>query len=464
MNNNKNVCSEVVSSGFCAGCGVCAGVCPQNNLEMRFNELGEYNPFEPAIGKCIAKCNVCLKICPFYDNEKDEDAIGREYYFSVEGIKHNTETGYYLHNYVGYSSRGNHRINGTSGGMLTWTLENLLNMHIVDAVVCVKPSSSGQPFFDFTICNSVDEIRLCSRSCYYPVEISSVIRDIMVSDKSYAIVGLPCVCKAIRLAMSVYPILKKRIKYLLGLVCGQGKSSFFLEYLVGLSGVDISRASKISFRVKDEKKPASSGGYISITHEGHNGMIEQLVDWHKVAARPWLDRYFTLHSCDFCDDVYAECADAAFMDAWLQAYSDDWKGHSIVLIRNPSIADIYKDADPISLAVNDIPIDKVIESQYGALNDKRRNMKIRMDIARRNGIVLPKKRDLHYPVQYQFARKQLILDQLAISMKLPALWKDTNGNIEVFHRRTNAERSATDRANLMISLFRYPNAILRKIL
>jgi coenzyme F420-reducing hydrogenase beta subunit len=202
---------------------------------MRFNEAGELNPFEIRKG-CPRSCNLCLRSCPFSKQASDEDEIARPWYGNESLIKHTGETGYYLESYVGYSNVNDHRVKGASGGLLTWTLESLLKQGMVDEVICVAPRSGGHPLFEFSACRSPEAIRSCSRSCYYPVEISKIIKTILTIDSRYAVVALPCVCKALRLAMGNLPILRKRIKYLLGLVCGQNKSRFFPEYICALAG------------------------------------------------------------------------------------------------------------------------------------------------------------------------------------------------------------------------------------
>jgi coenzyme F420-reducing hydrogenase beta subunit len=229
MNNitgHKNVCTEVVSKNLCIGCGICASICPHENLKIKFNRFGEYNALE--IGNsCDEKCHLCLDVCPFYNNQDNEDTLGKKLFTKTSGIKHTPETGYYIDSFVGYSNIKSHRENGASGGLATWTLEKLLTDNLVDHVACVSPNNDPEKLFKFKICNSPEEVRECSRSCYYPVETSGVVRHILQNEGRYAIIGLPCVCKAIRLAMQLSPKLERRIKFVLGLVCGQTKSKFF---------------------------------------------------------------------------------------------------------------------------------------------------------------------------------------------------------------------------------------------
>ena len=96
-----DVISTIVENDLCIGCGVCAAICPESVLQMRFNHVGEYNPFEDK--KCIKECGLCLKVCPFADGNDNEDKLGKALFGAVPGIFHNKETGYYLDCFAGYA-------------------------------------------------------------------------------------------------------------------------------------------------------------------------------------------------------------------------------------------------------------------------------------------------------------------------------------------------------------------------
>jgi len=143
----SQVSAKVVSANLCTGCGLCAALCPEVVLVMQWNRYGEYNPVE--VNPCTTECGLCLKVCPFSDTEENEDTIGERFYGAVPGIRHRSETGYYLAAYVGYSER--HRPTSASGGMATWLLEALLAEGIVDHVICVAPTGDPDKLFVFRI-------------------------------------------------------------------------------------------------------------------------------------------------------------------------------------------------------------------------------------------------------------------------------------------------------------------------
>lgn len=360
-----SVLEQVVEKNWCVGCGMCAAACPKHRLAIRWNERGEYNPVVVADApECGVNCSVCYDVCPAHGNTKNETEIGASLYGATEEIEHRDETGYYLNSYVGYSEE--HRLTSASGGLATWTLEQLLTSGEVDGVAAVGRTADPEKLFEFKICRTVDEIRACSRSAYYPVEASQVIRYMQENEGNYAIIGLPCVCKAVRLAQDKFPRLKTRIKYVLGLTCGHTCSKFFAEYICALGGGDPTQLKEFIFRTKDLSQPASNHGMTFRSGEGKSEVKKQVM-WQDGCNTAFARGYFQLLGCFHCDDVFAECADAVFMDAWLPEYIPEPKGTSLVLNRCFKLGPIFVASDTVFA----IASARVIASQRQVVKRKR---------------------------------------------------------------------------------------------
>lgn len=361
---------DIVKSGFCSGCGVCAGVCSNGALSIGFNEVGEYVPRLKA--DLCSECGICLRVCPFSDDNPDEDEHGKVRFSSRDGMGHCHELGYGLDAYVGYAPDGSIRWEGTSGGMLTWTLCYLLEQEIVDHVVCVEPSPDSDCLNRFAVVSTPDEVRGCSKSSYYPVELSGVVRHIMDHDARYAVVGLPCVCKAMRNAQFIFPKLQNRITYLFGLVCaGQQVNTRFSNEVARLAGLE-ERLVFIRSRIK--KLGVPPGNYLFLVR-GEQGK-ECEASFFGGVKDVWAGGAFRVSGCNYCDDVFAECADAVFMDAWLPEYMDDSAGHNIVLNRDSALSDIFKAV----ISLKRIGFERVAGCQ--AVNPKREALQARLYLRR----------------------------------------------------------------------------------
>ncbi len=388
----RNVCESIVPNDLCIGCGVCAGVCPAHVLTMRFNDFGAYIPVEESEG-CLPKCDLCLRVCPFSDQEDNEDTLARAAFAQIPGIQHTPELGYYLDTYVGYSQVDGHRENGSSGGLATWFLETLLTRGIVDKVICVT-SNPGNPqkLFRFAVLDSVEAVRNASRSCYYPVEMSEVIREILSQEGRYVITGLPCFLKGLRLAMRKDARLRRRIVALVGLVCGQAKTRYFAEYLCAACGGDPNSLVEVRFRLKDPERPAQDYAH-QFTWKDKGQLISRKIYWTEGIEDIWTHDYFKPNACNFCDDVFAETADVVFMDAWLPEYNQDPKGHNLVLVRTTWIHDIFQNGQQSGeLFLEEIQNKRVIRSQKTALENKREGMQFYTWLAKKKGLPFPKKR------------------------------------------------------------------------
>jgi len=385
-----NVIDIVVTSDMCAGCGVCAGACPVKCLEMRLIN-GEYKPF--LIGHCGAKCDICLRVCPFFDHNTHQDDLARMRFASAEGMRQYSVVGFYLDCFIGYSAVYEHRRNGASGGMVTWMLEQLLAKGEIDRVVTVRNSKSGKgPLFEYTVMDSVPAVRAAASSKYYPVELSNPLKSILEDSKEhrYAVVGVPCFLHALVRAISVNKKLKQRIPYLLGLVCGLYPSAYYTDILTVWAGLRCSQIKNAGYRFKDGIR---YGQDYRFRAQEHTGKWSRSVGFFETHSHLWGKYYFAKNVCNYCDDVFAEVADAVFMDAWLPSMLSDTSGTSIIAVRNQRLRDILLSGiQENSCVLTSCPVEDVVLSQKELVNEKKECIKQRISAAQYRGEWLPKMR------------------------------------------------------------------------
>jgi coenzyme F420-reducing hydrogenase beta subunit len=460
---HKTVISEVVANDLCIGCGMCAGVCPRGNLTIAFNPYGEYAARMVA-GPCPGECRLCLSVCPFFATRENEDTLGEEVFGTVAGMMHTPETGYYLEAFVGHSNVDGHRRHGASGGMATWMLETLLNEKCVDHIVCVTATESSEKLFEYAICSTAQEVRAGAGSCYYPVEMSQIIHHLVANDGRYAIVALPCFCKALRLAMKWIPALQRRVVYVAGLVCGQAKSKFFAEYACALGGGDPHHLHRVEFRVKDSGRTASDYGLKFVSRTAAGEKREGTVFQTQGVGRAWGSRYFAPLACGFCDDVFAETADVCFMDAWLPRYARDWKGHSIILVRRPELLEVVQASiENGSVSLRRLPIRAVIASQRSALRSKRGDINERIRMARTDNRVFPAKRLAKCNRRLSLVRKRLARAQCVVSQRSRRQWLASDKDLPKFAAGMRLWEERLRRLQILWKMWRAPGAVLRRL-
>lgn len=382
INMKSNVINKIVKNDLCIGCGICVGLCPHKILEIHDNNYGEYIPSETQ--ECNYNCGLCLKVCPFNDND-NETQIAEKIYGHIEGIKYMSETGYYIDSFVGYSSE--FRQSSASGGMTTWLLTELLRENIVDYIVCPVNQKNPERIFDFKTFACKDSLRDASGSVYYPLEMSEIIKKILETPGRYAITGLPCFLKALRLASQRNRKLEERIVFTIGLVCGQIKSKHYTEYIAALaSGGKAGKIQSVHYREKNPDRPVSNYYYKIIDENGS----QYKICWNDGISEAWVNRWFTPNACNYCDDIFAELADITFMDAWLPEYSNDDKGTNLLIIRSPEILTFIHDKLRKSeIVTSRISIEKVVQSQAGVIRFKREQLSYRLYVAAQK---IPKKR------------------------------------------------------------------------
>lgn len=286
-------------------------------------------------------------------------------------------------------------MHGSSGGIGTHVLAALLNRRVVDRVVCVGPSSDALP--KYHVVSDPKELKKFSTSFYYPTTLIDVLRRIREHPGRYAITGVPCFHKAIRLLRAYDPILDQRIIFQLGLVCGQMKSAHYAEYLARRAGMRPgAMLLSLNFRDKTCSDRADHYSFVA-TWKNHSGAIERGSIPANSLGFNWAMSYFKPKACDYCDDVYAECADLAAMDAWIPCHLGDPRGTSLVIARSKLAADLlHTESAARGLALTGCGTGDLLLSQESALRHRRVGLRFRLALLKRLGFWVPTKRVAPY--------------------------------------------------------------------
>lgn len=307
------------------------------NIKIELNNLGIFEEKVTGNGSSDLNSNV-IAVSPNFNDVVDETIIARNLYGDIEGINFDKRIGYYKSLYAGYVSEASYREKASSGGMGTWIFKELFERKLIDGVIHVKKNSNKNSplMFQYDISRSIEEIKEGAETKYYPVEFSSVIETVKEIPGRYAIIGIPSFIMAIRLLAEKDSIIKERIKFTVGLICGHQKSSKFAESLAWQVGIKPGDLKHINFRKKLLDRPANNYGVEMIGLI--NGKEETIVKPTKdLIGQNWGQGFFKVAASDFTDDVINETADITIGDAWLPEYTVDSKGNNVVIVRNPEV-------------------------------------------------------------------------------------------------------------------------------
>lgn len=149
-----NVISEVVTKDRCIGCGVCASSCPFSVLKMRLGGNGFYAPEEGE--GCRDKCDICLKVCPFYEKDTLENELNSKSYSELESFS--PDFGRFLATYKFYKKDEAQRLSSASGGAGDYIFRELFARGLIDYAICAVPADEG----DFIAQNSKRDFSACN--------------------------------------------------------------------------------------------------------------------------------------------------------------------------------------------------------------------------------------------------------------------------------------------------------------
>src|SRR4051812_48474230 len=182
---------EIVRSGLCIGCGSCVAQAPETTAHMQFDAFGQFKPTgTPAWYQKGSEA--FTRTCPFSPKAKNEDQLADQLFQNP--MQQDAALGHFQTAYVGYVAEENFRMQGSSGGMVSWVATELLRKGLIDGVAHVvattDPQTEGR-YFTYRISRTEAEISEGAKSRYYPVELAQVLQTIRAEPGRYAVVGIP---------------------------------------------------------------------------------------------------------------------------------------------------------------------------------------------------------------------------------------------------------------------------------
>lgn len=385
--------TEVVKGGFCIGCGACGVVAPE--IEIKSTPYGQLEAALPvdepwALYKGAG-------VCPFAA-PRNEDDLGKVR-FAAAGTEdthdkggYDPQVGFYSEILAGHVARGSFRARGSSGGVTSWVLVQMMEAGLIDGVIHVGETGQQGALFEYRLSHSVAEVISGGKSRYYPVQMADVLRQVRESDKRYALVGVPCFIKAARLLAEQDDVLAQRLVFFLAIFCGHLKSKAFAEMIAWQRQLPPEQLRFMDFRVKTPDQPANRYRVAFGARAKERGATSVAV--RNLFGMDWGLGYFKPKACDWCDDIAGETADLACGDAWLPEFVNQPEGSNILVVRHPVVLKLLEAGMASgALALRPMTVADVVTSQGGNYRHRREGLSVRVARARRSGRWYPKKRE-----------------------------------------------------------------------
>ncbi|MEN8233089.1 MAG: Coenzyme F420 hydrogenase/dehydrogenase, beta subunit C-terminal domain [Thermodesulfobacteriota bacterium] len=300
----EDLIHRVVEPGLCTRCGICAGICPAGVIRMGMDKY-------PVLkGDCV-KCGFCVRSCP--GAEVDFPFLSRQV-FHRDYVPDNLQ-GHVENLFVAHSTDERIRTTGTSGGLVTALLVDLLKSKVIDGAVVAGFDPDDPCTMKGILATTTEEVIDAAQSKYCLTASMDALQTIRRKKGRYAVVGLPCQVQGLRKLMTVDPSLAKKIFCIFGLYCHCNmEPHVHLDVLrnCGIKQDDISRF--------DFRGGGWPGGFHVVDRAGKGTAL------HSTLYTTILNVLFKIYGaprCYLCVDALSEYADISFGDFWAHDYSGE---------------------------------------------------------------------------------------------------------------------------------------------
>lgn len=242
-----------------------------------------------------------------------------------------SEENYYLGEYgkifSAYATNFQRRFVGSSGGVVTEIVANLLADKVVDQAIMTRFSRENPLQPEGYIVAGLGDLSAGQGSKYSPVPLNSLLGQLDLS-KKYAYVGLPCHVQGLDMYLKKIPGDISGNFFKIGLFCSRTNTLQATKELLRLNKTGESEIESIRYR------GSGHPGYFSIFLK--NGKQKKIPHLDPTYWTILFKRYFVQYRCWLCPDKTAFHADISCGDDWSLGLLQDRVGSSSVICRSPA--------------------------------------------------------------------------------------------------------------------------------
>ena len=292
----------IVAHGLCAGCGLCASLAADGQVEMGLTSAGHMRPHVKAPLDAAAMDRIratCPGITITGPDAAQAGALGQ-----VHDIWGPIRS---LHR--GWSADEGLRFHSAAGGAMTALGCYLLETGKVEAVLHVRASAARPMETEAIVSRTPDEVRSGAQSRYGPAAPLVHVGQLLDEGVTFAVLAKPCDIAAIRNLATIDPRVEEQIPYLITIFCGGVPTLHTAADIAAHHGLAPDQVAVFRFRGE---------GWPGPTHvESKDGRVFDLSydqAWYSQGV-PW--KYDMQFRCKICPDAIGELADVACPDGWV---------------------------------------------------------------------------------------------------------------------------------------------------
>ena len=337
--------NQVISKGYCLGCGLCHVV--DNNTDI----LEQNGNLVSGFRKSCREDHV--SICPAagYNIVSMGKEVHSAKYYSYE-------LGWYNDICLAQSRDKTLLRRASSGGVMTTIALFMLESGLADGVICTKYSYCGKsPRPVSYVARSKEELLQAQGSKYCPTS-TLIVLDHLKQDEKYVLIGTPCQIAGWRKYCKVY---NPSINIVLTIAnfCGGYRDyreiDHFVNTIAGFEDV-------VYFQHRGDGVP----GQMRIVNK--NGK-----EWkYPYPDYAHLSPFQKNKRCVFCIDATGELADFSCGDSWIDRIRQTGESWSTVILRNNKAVRVFQEiANKGLINTEKITVKEVVESQLLNITSKK---------------------------------------------------------------------------------------------
>jgi coenzyme F420 hydrogenase subunit beta len=351
--NNAGPLDDLINSGFCSGCGICAGLLGSSKVQMRLSQQGYLRPLTlKALDAEDAE--LVQTVCPGIRIEHDSSPCN---YHPIWGPIIRVRTGQATDEHICRE--------GSSGGVLSALAVYLLESQQVDFVAQISVVTGDPLLNKVQMSRTRADVLRAAGSRYAPAAPLDRLEEFLLTGQRFAVIGKPCDIAAVRNLGRIDPRVNRQIPFLLSFMCAGVPSINGTHELLHALEIDSSRLK--SFRYRGDGWPGMTR---AVGVDGQVAEMSYSKSWGSI-----LNRHLQFR-CKICPDGTGEFADVVCADAWYgkDGYPDfnEKEGRSLVVSRTNVGESLVKEATRAGvIRVSDLAIPQIDHMQPYQLHRKK---------------------------------------------------------------------------------------------